>query len=67
MGTYAGGSIPRAALAPHPRRLRPVLTIIYGLASLKSPPGIGDLPLAASLHNPVGKSLTHPVQSSGLC
>jgi len=45
-GTYAGGSIPKAALAPHPSRLKPVLTIIYGFASRKSPPGIGDLPSA---------------------
>lgn len=45
-GTYAGGSIPKAALAPHPSRLKPVFTIMYGFASLKSPPGIGDLSLA---------------------
>lgn len=48
-GTYAGGSIPNAALAPHPSRLKPVLTIIYGFASLKSPPGIGELSSAPFL------------------
>jgi hypothetical protein len=64
-GTYAGGSIPKAALAPHPSRLKPVLTIIYGFASLKSPPGIGDLPSALIPFNESGK-LTHPAQSSEL-
>ena len=63
--TYAGGSIPKAALAPHPSRLNPVLTIIYGFASRKSPPGIGDLPSALIPFNESG-NLTHPAQSSEL-
>lgn len=63
--TDAGGSIPNAALAPHPRRRRPVLTIIYGLASLKSPPGIGDLSSVPTLLIHVSR-LTRPARSSEL-
>jgi hypothetical protein len=55
--TYTGDSIPRAARAPHPNRRRPVLTIMYGLASLRSPPGIGDL--GVSTARKTGQWYTH--------
>lgn len=41
--------MPIAALPPHPNLLKSVLTIIYGSASRKSPPGTGNLPLSATI------------------
>lgn len=39
--------MPMTARPPQPRRLRAVLTIMYGLALRQSPPGMGKLILAA--------------------
>jgi hypothetical protein len=68
-GANTGHSIPKAALAPQPSRRSPVLRIIYGFASLRSPPGIGDLQSVNLIYvhrDQLERRLTRPAQSSEL-